>query len=104
MSLLQQSQPLPLPTIPVPSLLSLPPPTTATPAPTVPGCPVNPQNTYTDYGGVFYQCNDGYYFKNPNDIQYWGCGADCPGGAYFTDSGCNCNCIPYPANCPPIPN
>ena len=78
--------------------------TTATPAPTVPGCPVNPQNTYTDYGGVFYQCNDGYYFKNPNDIQYWGCGADCPGGAYFTDSGCNCNCIPYPANCPPIPN
>ena len=50
MSLLQQSQPLPLPTIPVPSLLSLPPPTTATPAPIQPMPPSLPPGTIITEG------------------------------------------------------
>jgi len=39
-------------------------------------------------------CRPGYYDKTRGSYNWWGCGAGCPGGTYFTDGVCNCSCIP----------
>ena len=39
-------------------------------------------------------CNAGYYDWTQGSRAYWGCGSGCPGGAYWTDGGCNCACVP----------
>ena len=40
-------------------------------------------------------CNPGYYDRTRGgDLHWWGCGAGCPGGMYWTTGVCNCACIP----------
>ena len=38
-------------------------------------------------------CKSGFYDKTKGKANFWGCGKDCVGGAYWTDGGCNCACI-----------
>ena len=39
-------------------------------------------------------CNGGYYDRTKGSVNWWGCGAGCPGGMYYTDGACNCACVP----------
>jgi len=39
-------------------------------------------------------CRGGYYDRTRGSYNWWGCGAGCPGGTYFTDGVCNCACVP----------
>ena len=40
-------------------------------------------------------CNPGYYDRTKGgDLHWWGCGAGCPGGKYWTTGVCNCACVP----------
>jgi len=38
------------------------------------------------------KCQTGYSLRVPNP-HYWGCGEKCAGGAYWTDTSCNCACV-----------
>merc|ERR1711953_118671 len=39
------------------------------------------------------QCNVGYEDKTNGNAKWWGCGAKCSGGKYWTDSVCRCACV-----------
>jgi len=39
-------------------------------------------------------CNAGYYDSTNGSWNIWECGANCEGGKYYTDGGCNCACKP----------
>ena len=39
-------------------------------------------------------CGAGFYDSTGCNANYWGCGAGCAGGAYWTDGFCNCACQP----------
>jgi hypothetical protein len=41
-------------------------------------------------------CNVGYYDKTNGKPNWWQCGENCKGGKYWTDSSCNCACLPLP--------
>lgn len=46
--------------------------------------------------GTIPTCNTGFTDKTGGEANWWGCGAHCPGGRYWTDNSCNCACArPY---------
>ena len=37
--------------------------------------------------------------KTEGKSNWWGCAANCPGGANMSDGTCGCACIPVPDHC-----